>query len=336
MTRRSSPVLLCAGVVGIALVLLTRGTAAQTVELRPNLVAFPAGAASLSVVASGGIVSLRFATTSWNNGQGPLELRAGEISTDGQRRKVYQRVYLSDGTYYDKYAGEFEYHPEHQHFHFENYALYTLKPVNVSATPKTSAKTTFCVMDTTKVNTTLPGAPQSAVYSTCGADIQGMSVGWGDTYGASLAGQSFDVTDNPDGDYDIIIEVDPKTQLVEVTRSDNVSCLRVRLSVSARTVKSLGACSTTATVTVDSITPNYMYSGTVLTGVTIKGSGFVPGMAVGFEGSGQAPIASDINVVDPSTITLTVTAKSAGGRRERLYDVRVSSAVLPKSFAVKP
>jgi hypothetical protein len=331
---------LCASAVAIALVLLTRGTAAQTVELRPNLVAYPAGSASLSVVASGGIVSLRFATTSWNNGTGPLELRAGDIiiAPDGsQRRKVNQRVYLSDGTYYDKYAGEFEYHPEHQHFHFENYALYTLKPVNApGASSKQSAKTTFCVMDTTKVNTTLPGAPLNAVYSTCGADIQGMSVGWGDTYGASLPGQAFDVTDNPDGDYDIIIEIDPKTQLIEGTRSDNVSCLRVHLSVSARTVKSLGACSTTATVTIDSITPNYMYSGTVLSGVTIKGSGFVQGMAVGLEGSGQAPIASEINVVDSNTITLTVTAKSAGGKREKLYDVRVSSAVLPKSFAVKP
>jgi hypothetical protein len=334
MTRRSLRVLIPALAATAGIILMTRVISAQVVERKPNLVAFPAAPLSLSVVRDGSATLLRFATTSWNHGTGPLELRAGEISSDNQRRKVYQRVYLSDGGYYDHYAGEFEYHPEHGHFHFENYALYTLKPVNAPGASQTqSAKTTFCVMDTTKVD--LSAGP--AVYTTCGAEIQGMSVGWGDTYGASLPGQSFDVTGYPEGDYDIIIEIDPKTALIETTRVDNTSCLRVHLNPSARTVNSLGSCATQAGVTIESITPNYAYQGTVVYGVTIKGSGFVTGMAVGFEnGSGQAPVASDVTVPDPNTITLTVSVKSGGGRRERLWDVRVSSAVLKSGFTVRP
>lgn len=338
MIRRSIPVFLCAGVAAVTIVLMTRGIAAQPTELKPNLVAFPAAPLTLSVVRTGNVTELRFTTTSWNNGAGPLELRAGEISSDGQRRKVSQRVYLSDGTFYDKYAGEFEFHPAHDHFHFGNYALYTLKPVNApGASAKQSAKTTFCVMDTTKVSTSLPGAPLNAVYSTCGAEIQGMSVGWGDSYNASLPGQSFDVSDNPNGDYDLMIDIDPKSQLIEATRADNSSCLRIRLSVTARTVQSLGACTTQGTVSITSITPNYIYLNSVVS-ATIKGSGFATGMAVGFEGgSGPAPIPSDVTVVDPNTITLTVSATSKSGRqRERLWDVRVGPALLPKSFAVRP
>ena len=320
------------------LLLLTSAARAQVVELKPNLIALQT--TSLSVVRENGRTLLRFSTTSWNAGSGSLELRAGEVSSDNQRRKVYQRVYMSDGTYYDKYAGEFEYHPAHQHFHFGNYALYTLKPVNApGASQRESAKTTFCVMDTTAINTNLPGAPQTSVYNTCGADIQGMSIGWGDTYSWYLAGQSIDVTDLPAGDYDLILDIDPKTQLVESTRADNSACLRVHLDPKTKSVQSLGACTTQGGVSIDSITPSYISEGTVLTGVTIKGAGFVDGIAVGFEnGSGVAPVASDVTVVDENTITLTVTVgvRSGGSRREKLWDVRVGSAVLPKGFAVRP
>lgn len=338
MTRRFAGLLFTAGALAVVIP-VTSGISARALELRPNLVAFAAAPLSLSVVREGGVTNLRFATTSWNNGSGPLELRAGEVSADGQKRRVYQRVYFSDGTYYEKNAGDFEYHPEHGHFHFGNYALYTLKPVNApGASLRESSKTTFCVMDTTKVNTSLPGAPQSAVYSTCGADIQGMSVGWGDTYGASLAGQSFDVTNLPTGDYDLIIEIDPKTVLVENTRVDNISCLRLHLNPSARTVQSLGSCTTQGTVTIDTISPDFINQGTVLLPVTITGSGFASGMAVGFEnGSGPAPIGTAVTVIDANTLTLNVSvAAKGGGRRERLWDVRVSSAVKPKSFAVRP
>jgi hypothetical protein len=335
MNRRSIRSSLGAGTAAIVLILGTQPLAQSTAtENRPNLVATPAF--SLSVVRESGVVNLRFSTLSWNNGTGPLELRAGALDLDQVTQKVYQRVFRSDGTYYDNLAGDFVYHPEHAHFHFEDYALYRLVPVNApGASERQSAKTTFCVMDTTKIPN-VPG-PTAAVYATCGSEVQGMSYGWGDTYSSILFGQSFDVTNSPDGDYDLIINIDPRLRILESNESDNSACVRIRLSVSSRTVQNLGSCTSQGNVTITSITPNYGYQGTTTANVRIAGTGFVSGMAVGFEnGSGPAPIPSDIQYIDANTISLTVTIKGNGPRRERLWDVRVGPAVRPRAFTVRP
>jgi len=308
---------------------------AQVVELTPNLVPFPASELSVGIDFVTGGPSLRFSATSWNNGTGPLELRGGEVTANGQN--VYQRVYYSDGGFYDRLVGTFEYHPAHNHFHFEGYAIYTLNPVNApGASQRYSAKTSFCVMDTTKVNTSLPGAPKTGVYVTCNPDIQGMSVGWGDRYGYNLAGQSIDLTGNPDGDYDLSIEVDPYQRLVEANDADNTSCVRVHIGVSNQTVQVLGPCNNSSLVTLSSIVPNSTRQGTSVS-VTITGSGFAAGMSVGFEnGSGPAPVATDVTVVDANTITATISVKSGGPRKQRYWDVRVGSAVLTRGFTVLP
>jgi hypothetical protein len=321
----------------VSVILATQvGSARQVADLMPNLVALPASELSVVTDAATGNPKLIFAATSWNNGTGPVELRAGAAGQAGQ--DVYQRVYRNDGSFYDRLAGTYVYHPEHNHFHFEGYALYTLRPLNApGASDRQSAKTTFCVMDTTKVNTSLPGAPQLAVYNSCNAIVQGMSIGWGDRYGPTLSGQSFDLNGSPDGDYELIIQFDPQQRLLESHESDNQSCVRIRIGVSARTVQNLGACTTPGTVTISSITPNSASQGSSTDNVTIKGSGFAPGMAVGFEnGSGPAPVASNVEVVDAATITLTVTVKTGGPRKQRLWDVRVGSAVLQKGFKVLP
>jgi hypothetical protein len=335
MTRRSTRAFLAAGTAAVGLVLGTQGRAQSAgTENRPNLVATPAF--DLAVERASGVTSLRFSTMSWNNGTGPLELRAGEIDLDQMTQKVYQRVFRGDGTYDDNVAGDFVWHDLHSHFHFEDYALYRLVPVNApGASERQSAKTTFCVMDTTKIPN-FPG-PTSAVYSTCGSDKQGMSVGWGDTYSYILPGQSFDVTRSPDGDYDLVIEIDPRLRILESNESDNSACVRIRLDVSARTVENLGSCTSQGNVTITSITPNFGYQGTVTANVNIAGSGFVAGMAVGFEnGAGPAPVPSDIQYVDANNLSLTVTIKSSGSRRERLWDLRVGPTVLPKAFTVRP
>ena len=306
---------------------------AQVVELRPNLQPLPAG----NVELVGGI-TLLFSTTSWNSGTGPLELRAGETGSAGQN--VYQRVYLSDGGFYDTLAGTFVWHPLHNHFHFEDYALYTLQPFDApGGSARTSSKTTFCVMDTTPVNLGLPGAPGGPVYSTCGNTIQGMSVGWGDTYGSFLAGQSIDFTGNPSGDYKLSIEIDPKKRIIEASETDNISCvlLRINVSHSTATVLNPNGCdapSPGGEVVVAGIVPNSVPRGSV-SSVTITGSGFVQGMQVSFEnGTGQRPTASNVIVVDANTITANVTVRSGGVSSDRVWDVRVGSGVLPDGFTV--
>ena len=213
-------------------------SAEPALELQPNLEALPADELRLETDA-GGRTYLRFSTTTWNSGLGPLELVAGE--KDAAKQNIYQRIHLDDGSYYDRLAGTFVWHAEHGHFHFEDYALYTLQAANApGASERTSSKTTFCVIDTDRINHRLLGAPKRSVYRTCSSEIQGMSVGWGDTYRYYLAGQSIDVTDLPDGDYELTIEVDPKKRLLETNEADNTSTMLLRISVSDGTVGVLG------------------------------------------------------------------------------------------------
>ena len=194
--------------------LISVASAQLPLELRPNLQPFPAFDLHLGTNFSTGGKQITFSTRSWNSGLGPLELVAGETGSAGQN--VYQRVYSSDGSHQDYFAGVFVWHPSHNHFHFGAYALYSLDPVNApGGSPKSGNKTTFCIMDTTKVDAHLPGAAKKAVYANCNAFVQGMSVGWGDTYGWHLPGQAMDMTGNPDAQYELSVTFDPDNHLLE-------------------------------------------------------------------------------------------------------------------------
>ncbi len=198
-------------------------------ENKPDITPFPA--TDIRTVTESGKLYLRFSTLSWNKGLGPLELIAGPIDKRNKKQVIFQRIYSSDSSYRDVRAGSFVWHVGHNHFHFDDYALYTLQLASApGASDRTSAKTTFCVMDTTRVDIQLPGAPQSAIYKTCGKTKQGMSVGWGDKYGYQLAGQAIDITGLPNGDYNLKIEIDPRNHLVELNESDNISNVLLRLT----------------------------------------------------------------------------------------------------------
>lgn len=310
----------------------------QGADLLPNLQPRPAFDIVLfpNFAVPGG-TRLIFSTTTWNSGLGPLELVAGAVDTGSGKQRVEQRVYLSDGTFFDHFAGWMQWHPAHDHFHFNDYALYTVQPVHApGGSQRTGSKTTFCVIDTDKINGSLPGAPTQAAYSTCGVDVQGMSVGWGDTYGYWLAGQDVDFTGNPDGIYQLKIEVDPNRVLLEANENDNVSCVLLDIQGSSVTVlDSSGSCGA-----VQSITPNSARIGTTVQ-VTITGFGFTQGMAVSFSnGNGVRPVASnvvltqDTATTDTMTATVTIPLKGKLGR-DPVWNLRVGSAVLPDAFTVK-
>ena len=313
------------------------GTATAQTSLRPNLIPLAAFNTTLATD-SGGRSTLRFSTTTWNNGAGPLELAAGDVETGSGKLRVYQVVYLSNGGSTLHFAGAFEYHPLHEHMHFNDYATYTLQPVNApGGSERTGAKTTFCLMDTTPIDTRLQGAPRLAFYSRCGRDFQGISVGWGDVYGAHLPGQEIDFTSNADGIYQLKIEVDPKKVLVESNESDNLSCvlLDIRKPSTVTVLDSSGQCSTVA-----AITPNTARMGTSVQ-VTISGYGFTPGMGVSFDGgNGPRPVASNVRLtsdsdsMDQITATVTVPFKKKAGR-DPLWNVRVGSGgTLSNGFLV--
>lgn len=314
----------------------------QAQALWPNLKPRPAFNLFLATPSTGG-KEIRFSVTSYNWGLGPLELIAGETGSQGQN--VYQRVYNSDGTHTDYFAGTFVWHPAHNHFHFGDYALYSLAPINApGGSPKSGSKTTFCIMDTTKVNGSLPGAPQQAVYAVCGDKVQGMSVGWGDTYGYHLEGQSINITGNPSGDYCLTIQIDPKGKLCEAdeptdcgSSSDNTASSLVRIDVEHNTVTVLDntGCAVGSEVVVASMNPASAAPGATIN-VTIIGSGFAPGTSVTFEGgSGPPPVAKNVIVVNENTVTADVSVKRGKPGKDRVWDVRVGSGILPNGFRVQ-
>jgi len=186
---------------------------------------------------------LRFSNTAWNAGTGPLELLAAvDTSTGSTKTRVTQRVYNTDRTWTDRTAGYFEYHPSHDHFHFGDFAEYELwtraeydawvaSGRQRGQAQRRGAKTTFCIMDTSRIQA-LPGSPSSAAYGTCNPNKQGMSVGWGDTYGYSLPDQWIDLGTSrlADGSYALRSIADPKNLLTESDDGDQeaVRFFRVR------------------------------------------------------------------------------------------------------------
>jgi hypothetical protein len=205
----------------------TEGTTAT--ELLPNLIPLPAR--DLRVTWENGVRLLKFTTTSWNAGSGPLELRPGQVDS-AQGQKLLQRIYNSDGTSADEPINTWmQWHPTHNHFHVNDYAIYTLQTASAPGESlRTGAKTTFCIIDTDRVNLKLPGAPKHAAYTACGLERQGMSVGWGDSYGYWLQGQSLPITGLPDGEYVLKIEIDPRRHFQETNPGDNISTLNLRIS----------------------------------------------------------------------------------------------------------
>lgn len=202
---------------------------AATDELLPNLQALKAEDIRIEVI--GKRKRLRFSTISQNAGDGALELQGGEVVNGRSKQRVYQHVFRAGGGFTSYHVGDFVYHPAHRHFHLEDYARYTLTPAGSgsSVSPRTSTKTSFCIMDTTKL-LPLAGSPATAVYAGCGGTLQGMSVGWGDRYGSSLAGQEIDITSVPDGDYTLTIVINPLGNLRESTLDDNTSSVTVRIT----------------------------------------------------------------------------------------------------------
>jgi len=96
-----------------------------------------------------------------------------------------------------------------------------------------------------------------------------------------------------------------------------------------------------AGVSVDAINPNSVVEGGSVS-VTISGSGFHAGALVSLEGGqGPTPKVSDVLVLDATTVEATISTKSGGPPKNRLWDVRVtnpdtSSGVLEDGFTVTP
>jgi hypothetical protein len=202
----------------------------------PNLRSLPAFAIDISPNGN----NLTFAANVWNAGDSPLVVDgfrvAGEDTMD-----AYQYFFDGEGnqTGYQP-VGHFHWDakPTHQHWHFKDFASYTLLHEDKTLVAR-SKKEAFCLANTDFVDATVPNAAwrtqNDDLGTACGErDSQSirevLSSGWGDTYLQFRAGQSFRLEGLPNGVYYIAVNANPHGRLVESSTEDNTSLRKIILS----------------------------------------------------------------------------------------------------------
>ena len=202
---------------------------------RPDLRSLPAWGIQVSRNSK----YLQFSATVWNAGDSPLVV-------DGFRRRgqdvmdAYQYFFDSDGnqTGYEP-VGSFEWDPKptHLHWHFKDFATYTLLRADKTRVVK-SRKEAFCLANTDAVDFTVPGARWNIetddLTTACGeyssrSIREVLASGWGDTYAQFRAGQSFKISNLPNGVYYIEVAGNPTGNLVESDESNNVALRKIWL-----------------------------------------------------------------------------------------------------------
>jgi hypothetical protein len=201
----------------------------------PNLKSLPAWGIGIS---NGD--NLTFAATVWNAGDSPLVVDGFRVEGEDEM-DAYQYFFDGDGnqTGYQP-VGHFHWDakPTHQHWHFKDFASYTLLREDLTRVVR-SKKEAFCLANTDFVDATVPDAAWRAdtddLNTACGEENsqsirEVLAAGWGDTYAQFRAGQSFRLKGLPNGVYYIEVKGNPNGRLVESDTTDNVSLRKIILS----------------------------------------------------------------------------------------------------------
>ncbi|HYF13375.1 MAG TPA: lysyl oxidase family protein [Candidatus Paceibacterota bacterium] len=213
-------------------------------DLVPDLVPLPARDLKVQKDDEGKIL-LYFSTTYYNQGRGPIELRVDDPETDVHRdvnRTVTQRIHQKDGGYRDDPVGTFEWHQEHLHYHFKAFVEFDLQAVdapNHEDLAGSRIKSTFCLRDVSRVDLDLPNREEEAQFDSCSKKLQGVSVGWGDTYYWDYPAQNIDVSSLNSGVYRFVTRANPEVRLEEINYENNISSVVFKLDMENLTVEVL-------------------------------------------------------------------------------------------------
>ncbi|MGW0760968.1 lysyl oxidase family protein [Streptomyces sp. NPDC002814] len=192
---------------------------------------------------------LAFSANVWNAGPAPLVVD-GFRSPGKELMDAYQYFYDAKGKQVGYTpTGTMEWDPRegHEHWHFTDFASYRLLSADQTKEVR-SGKEAFCLANTDAVDYTVKNAnwkPYNTDLSTaCGEENsisvrEVLDVGSGDTYTQDIPGQSFDITDVPNGTYYIQVIANPEKRLKETHTTNNVAVRKVVLGgePGARTVK---------------------------------------------------------------------------------------------------
>lgn len=230
----------------VVLAALHAGTAtgAEQTQL-PNLVALPPfdiqiGEADRESPNDAGPAAIRFATGAANRSDYALELlgRPSSASEAVAQQCVAWAAPRTCSQHKD--VGTFAWHPEHGHYHFQDFALYELRRLRHDGQPimrkrglvATSGKISYCIIDYEQEESRGPlYAVAYPLYYSCAAGLgaQGISPGWKDIYTEETVGQQIPLVGIPDGEYALIVIIDPAQRLAEIKEDDNRALARVKL-----------------------------------------------------------------------------------------------------------
>ena len=219
-------------------------------DLVPDLEMAPIFDLEVRTTASGH-KKLRFGTTVYNVGDGPIEVRSRNPS-GGVMQRVVQAIKRSDGTWHRilKPDAEVFYSGDgHDHYHVARFNRVTLTPLPGTPTSaeRRVRKIGFCLVDTHMMPSPPPNTPAVRAYAGCGTKASasvtmGISVGWGDVYSADTRFQSIDVTGLPAGAYRICATANPRGIWTEKSGnfSNNSSWIDIELDVANNTAEPIG------------------------------------------------------------------------------------------------
>ncbi|MFE3828971.1 lysyl oxidase family protein [Streptomyces sp. NPDC059092] len=210
---------------------------------KPDLRALPAWDIAITDGEDGDIAGkdyLAFSANVWNAGPAPLVVD-GFRSPGKDLMDAYQYFYDADGKqvgYSPSGTMEWDARVGHEHWHFTDFASYRLLGADQKEVVR-SGKEAFCLANTDAIDYTVKNAnwaPNNTDLSTACGEQNSISVrevldvGSGDTYTQYRPGQSFEITDLPNGTYYIEVLANPENRLHETDLSNNVALRKVVLS----------------------------------------------------------------------------------------------------------
>ena len=233
-----------AGALVAALAVATFGASGATRELLPDLDAVAPGMLDGETVGTGAgrRFLLGFESAAENVGEGPLiiegrraragTMRASQVVMRSDRsRRRYGRVGVI------RYTRS----SDHRHWHLLGFMRYTLERAgDAGDRPRRDRKTGFCLGDRYSAprGPELENTPRRPVFTEeCGRGRpglktlrEGISVGYGDDYRATLEGQVVDLTGLAAGRYVLVHRVNETRALRESSYANNASSLVLDLT----------------------------------------------------------------------------------------------------------
>jgi hypothetical protein len=191
---------------------------------------------------------LRFANGIANTGAGTWALRPDPPVAEATTTTTAVQEFRDKNTFYkcgeqpkqvtecynvvsERPAGTFEFHPQHNHWHLGNVALFEVRKGSPTGpvVGGISVKTTFCLIDWYKLEGNSPTGDR--IFFDCETSYQGITPGWVDQYHQSLDGQELDITGVPNAtDYYLVSTANYAQTYVESNYTNNTAWVKFTLS----------------------------------------------------------------------------------------------------------